>query len=98
MLFFLQANTRFAFSSAIPIVAIEPELNFKKSVSIPSEKISPLFGIKDCIISFDSLVIIPAVVSTWVRLLAKGSLTANINWLSLSFILFVMESVCVRER
>lgn len=38
--FFLHANTRFAFSSATPIVAIAPELNFKKSVSIPSENIS----------------------------------------------------------
>jgi hypothetical protein len=33
----LHANTRFAFSFAIPIVAIAPDLNFKKSVSIPSE-------------------------------------------------------------
>jgi len=45
--FFLHAITKFAFSIAIPIVAIAPELNFKKSVSIPSEKISPLLGIND---------------------------------------------------
>ncbi len=71
--------TRLAFSSAIPIVAMAPELNFKKSVSIPSENISPLLGIKDWTISFEWPDIIPATVSTVEVLLAKGSLTAYIS-------------------
>ena len=56
-------NTKFAFSFAIPIIAVEPELKCRKSDSMPSENIKPLFGIKDCMINFDPSVIIPAVVS-----------------------------------
>lgn len=42
--------TIFAVSGAIQIVAIEPLLNFRKSVSIPSLKITPFVGISDSIV------------------------------------------------
>jgi hypothetical protein len=42
--------TILAVSGAIPMVAIEPLLNFKKSVSIPSLNITPLVGISDSIV------------------------------------------------
>jgi hypothetical protein len=41
-----------AFSGAIPMLAIEPLLNFKKSVSMPSLNITPLVGISDSIVKW----------------------------------------------
>lgn len=48
----LSSVTSLAFSFAVPIVAILPELKFKKSASIPSENIIPFVGINDSITSF----------------------------------------------
>ena len=56
-------------SAEIPIVAIEPLLNFIKSVSIPSLKITPLVGIKDSIVRLFFVLMIPAEIPVCVLML-----------------------------
>jgi hypothetical protein len=51
------------------MVAEVPLLNFKKSDSMPSLKITPLFGISDSIVKCSLLSMTPSVVSVCVRTL-----------------------------
>lgn len=67
--FCCQLVTIFAVSGDIPIVAIEPLLNFRKSVSIPSLKITPFVGINDSIVKTFWFFITPAVIPVCVLIL-----------------------------
>ena len=67
--FFCHLVTIFAVSGAIPIVAIEPLLNFRKSVSMPSLKITPFVGINDSIVKTFWFFITPAVIPVCVLIL-----------------------------
>src|SRR4051812_22033224 len=70
-------STSNPFRSAMQIVACVPELNSRKSFSMPSLKITPFSGMRDSRISGDSSVTRPKTSEAPVVFVGKGSRTVK---------------------